>query len=61
MKARVRRWNCPNCGRSNRTAVTPDANARCEYCTDVSRLEPSRPWGPRLVDYAAKVLSSLGG
>jgi hypothetical protein len=28
-----RKWNCRNCGRSNKTVVHLDATVTCEYCT----------------------------
>ncbi len=41
----LRRWNCRNCGRSNKTVVAVDGNVKCEYCTDVMRIQPSRVRG----------------
>jgi len=53
----LRRWNCANCGRSNRTAVTVAGTAECEYCTTSMRIQPLQPWGPRLFRFAARLMS----
>lgn len=35
----MRRWNCRNCGRSNKTVIAPDGTVKCEYCTDVTNSQ----------------------
>jgi hypothetical protein len=61
VKSVDRGWSCPNCGRSNKTAMALDGTAECEYCTDVARVRPFHPWGPKLFSYGARLLSSIGG
>jgi hypothetical protein len=62
MKSLLRKWNCVNCGRSNRTLVAARTGiAECEYCTDVARVHPLQPFGSVLFRYAASVLASLTG
>jgi hypothetical protein len=53
----LRRWNCSNCGRANKTAIGLDGTAKCEYCTDVIEVQPL--WGRRLLTFAAQLLSPL--
>jgi DNA-directed RNA polymerase subunit RPC12/RpoP len=38
----LRAWNCRGCGRSNNTNIEPDGTVKCEYCSDVKRIQPSR-------------------
>jgi hypothetical protein len=40
-----RTWKCRNCGRSNRTAVASDGTANCEFCAEITRIQPSRVRG----------------
>jgi hypothetical protein len=61
MKSGVRRWNCGNCGRANRTSVATDGTARCEYCTDWNGIGPLRPWKDRLFGYPGRLVSLLTG
>jgi hypothetical protein len=41
----LRTWKCRNCGRANRTEVAADGTAKCEFCADVTRIQPSRARG----------------
>jgi hypothetical protein len=59
MTSLLRRWNCRNCGRHNKTAVARDGTAKCEYCTDTAEVRPLHPWGPKLYRFASSLLSSL--
>ncbi|MEX0879523.1 MAG: hypothetical protein WEB59_07095 [Thermoanaerobaculia bacterium] len=58
MENALRNWKCRNCGRANKTAVALDGTAKCEFCTYVMSVQPSRikggtilpasyPTGPR--------------
>jgi hypothetical protein len=38
----LRNWKCRNCGRANKTAVALDGTAKCEFCTYVMSVQPSR-------------------
>jgi hypothetical protein len=60
VRSPARRWNCPNCGRSNKTVLARDGTADCEYCTDGARVSPLEPFGSRLVRLASGFLSGLG-
>jgi hypothetical protein len=45
VKDTLRNWYCRNCGRSNQTVIAQDGTARCEYCANVTRIQPSRVRG----------------
>ena len=57
----LRRWNCRNCGRSNKTALALDGTVTCEYCTEVGGLEALRPWKVRLNGYAGRLVALMTG
>lgn len=38
----LRNWKCRNCGRANKTSVALDGTAKCEFCTYVMSVQPSR-------------------
>ena len=38
----LRNWKCRNCGRANRTVVGLDGTAKCEFCTYIMSVQPSR-------------------
>ena len=38
----LRNWKCRNCGRANKTVVALDGTAKCEFCTYVMSVQPSR-------------------
>jgi len=38
----IRNWNCRNCGRSNKTEMAQDGTVKCEFCSDVLRIQPAR-------------------
>jgi hypothetical protein len=38
----MRNWNCRNCGKANKTEVAMDGTVKCDFCTDVMRIQPSR-------------------
>jgi hypothetical protein len=40
--------------------VTLVETAECEYCADVTKVRPVRPWRERLFRYGARLLSSTG-
>jgi DNA-directed RNA polymerase subunit RPC12/RpoP len=42
MENALRNWKCRNCGRANRTEVALDGTAKCEYCTYLMSVQPSR-------------------
>jgi hypothetical protein len=42
MENTLRNWKCRNCGRANRTEVALDGTAKCEYCTYLMSVQPSR-------------------
>ena len=42
MQDPLRNWKCRNCGRANATAVAIDGTAKCEYCSYVMSVQPSR-------------------
>jgi hypothetical protein len=38
----LRRWKCRNCSRANETVVALDGTAKCDHCTKVMSVQPSR-------------------
>lgn len=47
MQRLIRKWNCGNCGRSNRTEVALDGTVKCEYCVASMKISPSMASGDR--------------
>ena len=45
MDTTLRNWKCRNCGRANQTTVELDGTAKCEYCTYLMSVQPSRVRG----------------
>jgi hypothetical protein len=44
----IRRWNCRHCGRGNVTLVSLEGKVKCEHCSQVTAIQPSRlPRTPR--------------
>ena len=37
------KWKCRNCGRANATVPGENGKVKCEFCTDVMSIRPSRP------------------
>jgi hypothetical protein len=46
----IRKWNCKNCSRSNLTEVALNGMAKCEYCLDLMKIQPSRARGGETPD-----------
>jgi hypothetical protein len=42
VKYALRNWKCRNCGRANATEIALNGTAICEYCRDVTLVQPSR-------------------
>jgi len=42
MQDALRNWKCRNCGRANATPVALDGTAKCEHCSYVMSVQPSR-------------------
>jgi len=45
MAVALRIWNCRNCGRANKTELALDGTVKCEFCTDVMWIQPSKARG----------------
>ena len=42
MEKDSRKWKCRNCGRSNMTSVSLDGTVKCDHCSDLTSIQPSR-------------------
>ena len=40
--ASPRSWKCRDCGRANTAPVALDGTAKCEYCSYLMQVQPSR-------------------
>jgi hypothetical protein len=56
-----RKWNCQNCGRTNKTVPAPNGLVNCEFCTAVMTIEQGRrKAGEILRRWTANRLSMAG-
>lgn len=52
----TRNWHCRNCGRSNSTEIELDGRVKCEFCSWVMRIQPSRARGGETAAQMARTL-----
>ena len=52
----TRNWHCRNCGRSNTTEIGLDGKVKCEFCSWVMRIQPSRVRGGETAGQMARTL-----
>lgn len=38
----LRTWNCRHCGRSNVTSVSLEGTVECQFCSQLTSIQPSR-------------------
>lgn len=52
----TRNWHCRNCGRSNTTEIQLDGKVKCEFCSWVMSIQPSRARGGETAAQMARTL-----
>ncbi|HLN79768.1 MAG TPA: hypothetical protein VK392_01115 [Thermoanaerobaculia bacterium] len=52
----TRNWHCRNCGRSNTTEIGLDGKVKCEFCSWVMRIQPSRARGGETAGQMARTV-----